>query len=274
MKHIFHIFFLQLCITQTTYAQNTVNDLRNDSAKLYVEYLDYKGYIDDSTYTSSLKTSLFLGKKAAIYSYQRQSVETFIEDFKRNGTFKITEAGAASGITEESIKQRTANSLKENFKVEKILSEIYVRYYHSPEYLHLKSTLIEDADDYWVSDTSIYSWKPADQFKSIAGYKCQKAILQTADSNLITAWFTEEIPIPAGPLYLYGLPGLILEYQNPKSKRHFKAIAITSANMPHEYFRQWLAGPIISKQEYRNLTRDTFKKVEQLHRMIDTPNQN
>ncbi len=56
------------------------------------------------------------------------------------------------------------------------------------------------------------SWKIGDQIKEIAGHLCSKAT--TTDElkkQSITAWFAQDIPVPAGPERFYGLPGLILE---------------------------------------------------------------
>lgn len=54
----------------------------------------------------------------------------------------------------------------------------------------------------WVIDDSVTETK--------SGYKCHKA---TADylGRVWTVWFTPEIPTPAGPWKLWGLPGLIVE---------------------------------------------------------------
>lgn len=54
-----------------------------------------------------------------------------------------------------------------------------------------------------------WNWKITDESKIISGYTCRKAI-----SNLMglyfEAWFTDEIPVNAGPDKYDGLPGLIL----------------------------------------------------------------
>lgn len=54
----------------------------------------------------------------------------------------------------------------------------------------------------WVIDESVTETK--------SGYKCHKA---TADylGRAWTAWYTPEVPTPAGPWKLWGLPGLIVE---------------------------------------------------------------
>jgi GLPGLI family protein len=53
------------------------------------------------------------------------------------------------------------------------------------------------------------TWKLQTERKKIGEYICMKATA-ILDGDKITAWFTPEIPVPAGPAYYYGLPGLVL----------------------------------------------------------------
>ncbi|MEA3461196.1 MAG: GLPGLI family protein [Bacteroidota bacterium] len=53
------------------------------------------------------------------------------------------------------------------------------------------------------------AWKLQTERKKIGEYTCMKATA-ILDGDEITAWFTPEIPVPAGPADYYGLPGLVL----------------------------------------------------------------
>jgi len=53
------------------------------------------------------------------------------------------------------------------------------------------------------------AWKLQSERKKIGEYICMKATA-LLDGDEITAWFTPEIPVPAGPAGYYGLPGLVL----------------------------------------------------------------
>ncbi len=53
------------------------------------------------------------------------------------------------------------------------------------------------------------SWKMTNKRIKIQDYTCLSAEIKKGDQN-ITAWFTAEIPVSAGPDEFYGLPGLIL----------------------------------------------------------------
>jgi GLPGLI family protein len=56
---------------------------------------------------------------------------------------------------------------------------------------------------------TVWNWKITNETKVISGYNCKKAISTTFNAY-ITAWFTEDIPVNAGPEKFDGLPGLIL----------------------------------------------------------------
>ena len=55
-----------------------------------------------------------------------------------------------------------------------------------------------------------FNWEITDETKTILGFICKKATAKFRGSN-ISAYFTEEIPIPFGPWKFDGLPGLILK---------------------------------------------------------------
>lgn len=69
-----------------------------------------------------------------------------------------------------------------------------------------------------------YDWHIKEVFKTILGYRCQKAVaLVTGNGNdqKITAWFTKEIPVSAGPGRIVGLPGLILAVNKYGSRYYY-----------------------------------------------------
>src|SRR5690606_15124887 len=54
------------------------------------------------------------------------------------------------------------------------------------------------------------NWEITDETENILGFTCKKATVKYRGSS-ISAYFTEEIPIPFGPWKFDGLPGLILK---------------------------------------------------------------
>jgi len=80
-----------------------------------------------------------------------------------------------------------------------------------------------------------YNWTITNETKTIKGYLCKKATTNSIEIEpddpgyygLVTAWFTEEIPLPTGPDRYCELPGLILEieYENSIKKTTVEKIS-------------------------------------------------
>ncbi|MEO6720226.1 MAG: GLPGLI family protein [Ferruginibacter sp.] len=71
------------------------------------------------------------------------------------------------------------------------------------------------------------AWKMEEgETKTIAGYPCKRATGKTERGNEVVAWYTEDIPLPAGPEQFNGLPGMILGLDVNKSEFVFTAISI------------------------------------------------
>jgi len=81
---------------------------------------------------------------------------------------------------------------------------------------------------YWEITMPRYDWKILPDTATIAGFKCEKAVMfsQKTKRNY-TAWFTSEIPIPAGPSYMNGLPGLIVRYEDANKTIMMEMYAFT-----------------------------------------------
>lgn len=90
---------------------------------------------------------------------------------------------------------------------------------------NVKIHQLEYFDQSFIIDKSLnkYDWVITNESKSIGKYQCYKAVATYEEYSKtrnklipfnITAWFTNDIPIPFGPAGYDGLPGLILELQN------------------------------------------------------------
>jgi GLPGLI family protein len=74
--------------------------------------------------------------------------------------------------------------------------------------------LIETMNKTYLIEDSIptYNWKIKNELKEVSGYICMKAnVIDPVHGHSITAWFSQELLVPAGPERYSGLPGLILE---------------------------------------------------------------
>jgi GLPGLI family protein len=63
---------------------------------------------------------------------------------------------------------------------------------------------------------SKYTWKIAAETRDIAGFECRKATTKIADSVVVVAFYTDQIPVSTGPGNFNGLPGMILGIAVPR----------------------------------------------------------
>ncbi len=59
-------------------------------------------------------------------------------------------------------------------------------------------------------------WKISNETREIAGFECRKAVTKICDSVYVVAFYTDQIPVSAGPESFSGLPGLILGLAVPR----------------------------------------------------------
>lgn len=108
-------------------------------------------------------------------------------------------------------------------------------------------------------------WKITNEYREIAGYECRRANGVVLDSVYVVAFYTDQIPMSAGPGTIHGLPGMILGFVVPE--QHFNIYAtevkfappviktsvggrrdtpLTREEMKgkiHESLGQWITGP-------------------------------
>jgi GLPGLI family protein len=59
-------------------------------------------------------------------------------------------------------------------------------------------------------------WMVKDEIRTIANYKCRKAVGRICDSVYVVAFYAEDIVVSGGPEMFGGLPGMILELAIPR----------------------------------------------------------
>jgi len=59
-------------------------------------------------------------------------------------------------------------------------------------------------------------WQEKDEIRTIAGFKCHKAVSKICDSVYVVAFYTDDILVSGGPEMFGGLPGMILELAIPR----------------------------------------------------------
>ncbi|PIF46635.1 GLPGLI family protein [Chryseobacterium sp. 52] len=74
--------------------------------------------------------------------------------------------------------------------------------------------------DYLYEEVNDIHWKVKNEFKTVLGFKCQKAETIKYGRTWM-AWFTADIPFQYGPYKFNGLPGLITELYDSKDEYHY-----------------------------------------------------
>lgn len=72
-------------------------------------------------------------------------------------------------------------------------------------------------EDFLVKDTMRkIEWKIMDEVRTIANFKCRKAVGVMCDSVYVVAFYTDDIMVSGGPEMFSGLPGMILQIAVPR----------------------------------------------------------
>lgn len=74
------------------------------------------------------------------------------------------------------------------------------------------------------------TWRFTDEFRTIAGYECRRVNGATKDSLYLIAFYSEEIPVSAGPVLTNGLPGMILGLVIPEMHINYWATEVKFTN--------------------------------------------
>lgn len=123
--------------------------------------------------------------------------------------------------------------------------------------LHDVMTLMGKA--YIIEDTlRAPGWKILNDMKEVAGHVCMNAVWEdTIKKQTIIVWFALDIPIPAGPERLCGLPGLILEADYNDGAKVVTADRITLKKLEKELtLPKKQKGKKINETEYLKIIQD------------------
>ena len=91
----------------------------------------------------------------------------------------------------------------------------YVSQQLNDDLVVMKRTVFEN--EYLVKDSlAKYEWKITGEVRDIAGFECKKATTKICDSVVVVAFYTDQIPVKAGPENFNGLPGMIMGLAVPR----------------------------------------------------------
>jgi GLPGLI family protein len=108
---------------------------------------------------------------------------------------------------------------------------------------------------YIVEDSiGVIQWRILNQIKDVNGYVCMRA--ETYDpikEQKITAWFSQDIAISAGPECFFGLPGLIMELDINDGDVVIEAKKIEFKTLTQELTLPKMKGKKINFSDYNQL---------------------
>ena len=113
------------------------------------------------------------------------------------------------------------------------------------------------------------SWKLQSDTKNIGTYTCFKATLEqevesdhdgTKETQIVTAWYTPQIPVSNGPEEFQGLPGLILELSYDSQIILCSKISLNPSKQIN--IKEPTNGDAVSQSEYDAIMTKKMKEME------------
>ena len=113
---------------------------------------------------------------------------------------------------------------------------------------------------YLIKDSSrSWEWKIADETREIAGFECRKAVTRICDSVVVVAFYTDQIPVSAGPESFGGLPGMILGLAIPRLYTTWFATKVELTEPTNNDFNLKQKGKTVNRTQ---LTAELLKGVK------------
>lgn len=200
-----YVLLCLLFISCNVFSQNIevkyYHNLIIESEKLNQTPLEYRMNFLQNTFSYTLIYS------SGVSLYQN---ERFNDDFfERNGIEKRYFIHDEKVVEEDDLGNKVISTGHLVDNVERLKSKELL-FYKDFENNKVLAELNDGMNTYRVVDKPFeWNWKITDETKIIAGYTCRKAV-----SNIMSyhfeVWYTEDIPVSAGPEKFDGLPGLIL----------------------------------------------------------------
>jgi GLPGLI family protein len=235
MKKIFLLSLLLTTITLTLLAQNTVSqDSRGEGVIAYEEKINLHRRITD------------------------EAAKAFVPEFRASTLYLYFRGDECLyKVNDEEEDEETQNSGGMQMMIRRPKVEIY-RNMATGKSVSLRDFM--DKKFLIEADIQQPAWKLGTETKKIAGYECTQATLNdTVRKQEITAWFTMDIPLAAGPQTLGGLPGLILQADVNKGESILTATKIE--------FKKVKDGDLKAPSKGEKITDEAFrKKVEEFRR--------
>jgi GLPGLI family protein len=104
-----------------------------------------------------------------------------------------------------------------------------------------------------------HSWRILSEVRTIAGYKCRKAVTRICDSVYVVAFYTDDIPVSGGPEQMGGLPGMILEIAVPRLFTTWVAIKVEMVSVKPADVAAPDKGKVVTVQQLTTKLQESLK---------------
>ena len=113
---------------------------------------------------------------------------------------------------------------------------------------------------FFVEDTErVIEWQVKDEIRTIANFKCHKAVGRICDSVYVVAFYTEDIVVSGGPEMFGGLPGMIMELAIPRLHTTWTATKVDLIPPTEADFTITEKGKKVSEKELYENVESSFK---------------
>jgi GLPGLI family protein len=103
-------------------------------------------------------------------------------------------------------------------------------------------------------------WVIKDEIRTIANFKCRKAVTKICDSVYVVAFYTDDIMVSGGPEMFSGLPGMILELAIPRLYTTWVATKVETVAPKETDFTVEDKGKKVTQAELVEQLQSSFKR--------------
>jgi hypothetical protein len=112
-------------------------------------------------------------------------------------------------------------------------------------------------DTYKVKELVKLNWELKPETKKIDTYLCRKAVLQYKGRTW-EAWYTQDVPIQAGPYLFRNLPGLIIEMEDSTGSYKFSLYSIKKRTETLDFENMYKGALTIPQKQLQKVSLDYY----------------
>lgn len=189
-------------------------------------------------------------------------IDAFMTTNDKVSIYELDFANEANFIDEEDYSEEEEQESKTFIRIRSKKNPVFFknlknRTIHYIQRISMKPFLIEDS-------VNVFKWTIKNDYKTILGYNCQKAVLNYRGRNY-TGYFTLEIPFNIGPWKFSGLPGTILEIREENDVLSIIANKVVVSNKKTNIDNPFIDQESISWNEY---IKEYKKKFDELNSYV------